>query len=232
LPSHLAATVSDVKHELGIVALLIIGLLPGAARAQDYHRNAYGMYAAPTIYGFAKGSEYSVASSGAGLDFGLYYSRFFTEAFSARLEVRYGTRSMDDIKPSDLFPGSYSMFRLEESVLEVPVVLQADRRVPVGDHVLRISVGGGFSTKFVLDQKLLGPSGELPEAYGFKAADSYRRVGILLDGGATLDVDRRSAIFARLRFDYDLGTAGEPTDASVIRRFWETGIYAGFECGF
>jgi hypothetical protein len=57
-------------------------------------------------------------------------------------------------------------------------------------------------------------------------------VGILLDGGTTFSVDRRSAVFLRFRLDVDIATAGEPADASVIRRFWATGFYAGFEYGF
>ena len=223
-----------MKPVFRFAALLFLFALVAvpAAHAQDFRRNAYGMYAAPTIYGFAKGSEYDVAASSAGLDLGAYYSRFFTPSFSARLEVRYGTRVMDDLVTIDVFPGAYSMVRVEESILEVPVIIQGDRRVPVGDHELRVSVGGGFSTKFVLEQKLLGPSGEVSGKYGVVAAGSYRKVGLLVDGGTTFSVDRRSAIFLRFRVDYDIATAGEPDDASVIRRFWAAGFYAGFEYGF
>jgi hypothetical protein len=190
------------------------------------------MYAAPTIYGFSKGSDYDLGASNAGLDLGAYYSRSFTSSFSARLELRYGTRAMDDLVTTNLFPGSFGMVRLEESILEVPLILMGDRRVSVGEHELRISAGGGVSTKFVLDQKLLGPQGEESGKYGIQGADSYRKVGILLDGGTTFSVDRRSAVFLRFRLDVDIATAGEPADASVIRRFWATGFYAGFEYGF
>jgi hypothetical protein len=222
---------SHMKRIVSLIGMFVVLLVGTAAQAQDFRRNAYGMYAAPTIYGFAQGSEYNVASSSAGLDLGGYYSRFFTPSFSARLEVRYGTRVMDDITPSELFPGSYVGFRLEESILEVPIILEGDRRIPVGDHEVRVSVGAGVSAKFVLDQKLLEPGGELPEDQGFKAADSYRKVGLLVDGGTTFNVDRRSSIFLRLRVDFDVATAGEPEDATAIRRFWAAGFYAGFEYG-
>jgi hypothetical protein len=219
--------------EMKRIAFLAAAILSAAstAQSQDFHRNVYGMYAAPTLYGFAQGSDYQLGNSGAGLDLGGYYARAFTPNFSVRLEVRYGTRALDDVVPNPLFLGTYSVFRLSEKVLEVPLILNADRRIPISDHELRISVGGGVSTKFVLDQKLLDPAGEIDSQY-LKAADSYRRVGLLVDGGATFAVDRRSAIFARLRLDVDIATAGEPADADVIRRFWETGFYAGFEYGF
>jgi hypothetical protein len=230
-PERDVATVDYMK--IAIVPMIVAACVSASTttHAQEFDRNAWGVYAAPTIYGFAEGNDYDVAASGAGLDFGLYYSRFLTQNLSVRLEARYGTRNMDDLATIDLFPGAFTMFRLAEDILEVPVVLQADRRVPVGDHVLRVSVGGGFSYKFVLEQKLIGFSGGSTSDY-LTPADSYRKFGILLDGGVTFDVDRKSAIFARLRLDTDIGTMGEPDAADVIRRFWATGLYVGYEMAF
>jgi hypothetical protein len=203
-----------------LIAVLAVLLLAPLARAQELHRNAYGMYAAPTIFGAAKGSEYDLAGNGAGLDLGGYYSRFFTQSFSARLEARYGKRTME---------APTLNIRLSEIILEIPLVLQADRRIPISDHSLRVSVGGGLSYKFVLDQKLLVPDGDLDQYY---PPAEYQKLGLLVDGGVTFAVDRKSAVFARLRFDVDVATMGEPADADVIRRFWATGFYAGFEYEF
>jgi hypothetical protein len=220
-----------MKH-IAVVLVMVVCAAP-VAQAQEFHRNAYGMYAAPTIYGISHGSEYELANSGAGLDLGGYYARAFTPGFSVRLEIRYGTRTLDDTEENTtLLPGAFSMFRLSEEILEMPLILNADRRILISDHELRVSVGGGVSPKFVLHQKLLGPDGELDGPYNPIAADSYRKVGILVDGGTTFQVNRASAIFLRLRFDVDIATAGEPQDADVVRRFWAAGFYAGFEYGF
>jgi hypothetical protein len=117
--------------------------------------------------------------------------------------------------------------------VEVPLVLQADRRIPVSDHELRISVGGGASYKYVSDQKLLAPAGQIEDIGGpLHPADSYQKVALLLDGGTTFAVDRRSAIFMRFRYDIDVTTFSEPADAEVFRRLWAAGFYAGFEYGF
>jgi hypothetical protein len=205
-----------MKH-IAVVLVMVVCAAP-VAQAQEFHRNAYGMYAAPTIYGISHGSEYELANSGAGLDLGGYYARAFTPGFSVRLEIRYGTRTLDDTEENTtLLPGAFSMFRLSEEILEMPLILNADRRILISDHELRVSVGGG---------------GELDGPYNPIAADSYRKVGILVDGGTTFQVNRASAIFLRLRFDVDIATAGEPQDADVVRRFWAAGFYAGFEYGF
>jgi hypothetical protein len=214
---------------LSLLALVAVS----SAHAQDFRRNAYGMYAAPTIYGLSKGSDYNLATSNGGLDLGAYYSRAFTSSVSMRVEARYGTRALDySARAKAPLSGAYLVFRVSEQILEVPVILEADRRIDMNGHEFKVSVGGGFSTKFVLDQKLFGPSGESDSPYNPIAADSYRKVGFLVDGGATFQVDRGSAVFARLRFDVDLATAGEPDDADVITRFWAAGFYAGFEYVF
>ena len=113
----------------------------------------------------------------------VYFARAFNASFSARLEVKYGVRNLDDIEWSPLY-GNVP-FRLSESILEVPLVLQADRRIPVSDHELRISVGGGASYKYVTDQKLLVANGHI-EDYGLHPADSYQKVALLLDGAGSI----------------------------------------------
>jgi hypothetical protein len=201
------------------------------AHAQEFHRNAYGIYAAPSMYGLAKGNRYQLATSGGGMDVGVYYAHAFSASFSARLEVKYAARNLDDVENNQRFD-TYSFFRLHESIIEVPLVLGADRRIPISDHELRVSVGGGVSYKYVLDQKLLAPTGEYTTEDGLTPADSYQKLGLLLDGGVTFGVDRKSAVFLRLRLDQDVTTFGEPADATVIRRFWALGFCAGFEYGF
>jgi len=198
------------------------------AHAQEFHRNAYGMYAAPTIYGLAKGSEYEVANSDAGLDLGAYYARAFTESFSGHVELRYGTRNVDYGVQWVVFPTSYYPIRLSESILEVPVLVEGDRRLDVDNHELRVSVGGGISYKYVIEQKILGPGGEFT---GAPDGDGYQKLGVLFDGGVTLGVNRKSAVFLRLRVDWDVSTFGEPEDDTLVRRFWAAGFYAGFEYG-
>ena len=211
-----------------LLALIVCMIGADTCRAQDIHRNAWGFYAAPTLYGIAKGTEYQVSGSGGGLDIAVYYARVLSPSFSARIEARADGRNLDDVAWSDSLQ-TYLYFRLRESILEVPLMLQADHRVDVGGHTLRVSAGAGVSWKFVLDQKLLFPSGE---THYLTAADSYQKLGVLVDGGVAFDVDSRTAIFARLRLDMDVSTFGEPADASVIRRLWATGLYVGYEAAF
>ena len=210
-----------------VLSVLLVFVAVPAARAQEFHHNAYGVYLGPTIYGIAKGSDYQFATSGAQPDFGLYYAHAFAPSFSIRLEAKLEWRVLDDIEWNDDI-GTYLQFRLSESIVEVPLVLQGDRRIAVGEHELRISVGGGASFKYVWDQKLLTPAGAHPL---LTAADSYEKLALVLDGGATFAIDRKSSVFARLRYDFDVTTFGEPTGADVIRQFWGMGFYAGFEFG-
>jgi hypothetical protein len=224
----------DMKRITTSIVLITIVLLAfaPAAHAQEFHRNAYGMYAAPTMFGLAEGTKYELATSGGGLDLGIYYARAFNPRFSIRLEAKYAVRDIDEAGSNgQLFGGEYFPFRLHESMVEIPLVVESDRRIPVSNHELRVSVGGGASYKYVLDQQLLVPSGELNSQSSLTPADSYQKFAILLDGGTTFEVDRKSAVFLRLRFDWDVATFGEPADASIIRRFWATGFYAGFEYG-
>ncbi|HKW13721.1 MAG TPA: hypothetical protein VJS69_04460 [Candidatus Krumholzibacteria bacterium] len=218
-----------MKFAVALVVLLTVltALAPGA-HAQEFHRNAYGMYIAPGMYGIAKGTDYQFATTGGGLDVGIYYARAFTASFSTRLEVKYGTKSLDDVELSQ--PYGYVPFRLSESIVEVPLVLQGDRRVPVGDHEIRISVGGGASYKYVTNQKLLIASGRI-EDFHLHPADSYQKFALLLDGGTTFNVDKQSAVFLRFRYDIDITTFGKPADAEVFRELWSAGFYAGFEYG-
>lgn len=216
------------RFAFGLLGLI---LLAGAApvRAQEFPRNAFGFYAAPTLYGFVNGTEYSLAENGGGVDIGVYYARFVTRALSLRIEARYGTRHMDDVvELHDPF-SSFVLFRLSETVLQFPLIVQGDRRIMISDHELRVSVGAGPTLSHVLEQKLLIPSGEHPL---LEPTDSYQRFGLVFDGGVTFSVKRTSAIFARYRLDLDHATLSAPEDADVIRRFWSTGFLAGFEYGF
>ena len=213
-----------------LIAVLVSLLAAPAARAQEFHRNAYGMYVAPTFYGIAKGTEYELANSGGGLDFGLYYAHAFAPVLSMRIEARYATRALEDVNWNEFFH-AYDVYRLSEKIIEIPVLLEADRRIDVGNHQLRISVGGGASYQYVLEQEMLEPF-EIDSGYHFPPTGSYQKLAMLFDGGATFDVDRKSAVFLRMRFGFDAFTWGESSDDSLVRRFWATGFYAGFEYGF
>jgi hypothetical protein len=222
-----------MKHVIALIVIALFALAP-AARAQDFHRNAYGMYAAPVMYGFAKGTRYQTSSSGGRLDFGIYYARAFNAGFSMRLEAKYAVRELDDaeVNPAAIpGPDTYTPFRLSETMVQVPLIIQADRRIAVSDHELRVSVGGGPTFTHVFDQKLLTPTTDITSLYGLKPSESYGKFGLVLDGGTTFSVDRKSDIFLRLRFDIDVSTFGAPDDTSVVRRFWATGFYTGFEYG-
>jgi len=216
------------RFAFGLLGLILLaGVAP--ARAQEFQRNAFGFYAAPTLYGFAKGTEYGLAENGGGVDVGLYYARFIKSSLSLRIEARYGTRHMDDVAELQDPFSSFVLFRLSETMLQFPLIVQGDKRIMLSDHELRVSVGAGPTLTYVLDQKLLIPSGDHPL---LEPTDSYQRFGLVFDGGATLSVKRTSAIFARYRLDLDHATFGAPEDADVIRRFWATGFLVGFEYGF
>lgn len=212
-----------------VLSVLLVVVAAPAARAQEFHHNAYGMYVAPTFYGIAKGTDYERATSGGGLDFGLYYAHAFAPTVSVRLEARYATRALEDVNWNE-FNHAYDVFRLSEQILEIPLLLQLDRRVDVSGHQLRISVGGGASYQYVLEQELLEPF-EIDEGFHFPPTGSYQKLAMLFDGGTTFDIDRRSAVFLRLRFGFDAFTWGEASEDSLVRRFWATGFYAGFEYG-
>src|SRR5438045_6284581 len=100
-----AAEEPRMKHVALFSAIIAVIACRAAAPAlaQELNRNAYGVYIGPTIYGIARGSDYEFATTGAGLDVGLYYSRAFTESFSTRLEVKYGVRNLDDVELSPPF---------------------------------------------------------------------------------------------------------------------------------
>jgi len=217
-----------------LIMIVVVAVVAPVAFAQEFHRNAYGMYAAPVIYGFAEGTRYQLGSSGGGLDLGIYYAHAFNAGFSARIEAKYARRDLDDAEVSaELVPADpYIAFVLSETMIQVPLIIQADRRIVMNDHELRVSVGGGPSFTFVTDQKLLTPDDELSNVYELTPSDSYQRFGLVADGGATLGVNRKSAVFMRFRFDTDVSTMGADDNTAIVRRLWAAGFYAGFEYGF
>ena len=215
----------------GICLLVAIVALAPPARAGDYLRNAWGIYAAPTMYGFAQGTRWDLAASGNALDVGAYYTRFFARSWSAQLEVRLEQRQLDDTISGAidfLPPNVFTMFRLDEEIIEVPLVVHNERRIIFGDHEARLAMGGGVVYAAVLDQKLLDVNGESTTL----TAGDYQKFGWLLDGGFTLGVDPRHSCFARFRYQRDESVFGESDDADVQRRFEAWGMLVGLESGF
>ena len=43
-----------------LIMIVVVAVVAPVAFAQEFHRNAYGMYAAPVIYGFAEGTRYQL----------------------------------------------------------------------------------------------------------------------------------------------------------------------------
>jgi hypothetical protein len=197
------------------------------ARGNDSHQNAWGIYAAPIMYGFAQGSQYDLAADGNALDFGAYYTRFIGSRFSARLEVRFGQRQIDATQYITGSPWLY-FFRLDETFVEFPLMVHSERRTMFGDREARLSIGGGAVFTAVLDQELLLAEGESP----LLTAGEYQKFGWTVDAGLTVDVGGGAGVFALLRYQRDESVFGESEDADVQRRFEAWGMHVGLESGF
>lgn len=207
---------------------VILAAAPAIA-AEDYTRNAWGIYAAPTIYGLAEGTRYNVASSATLVDLGVFYRRSLGPRWGARVEIVAAQRQLDvavPFQPTGLPDGVYTI-RVDESTLLIPVVLENDRRVPIGERELRVTLGAGVCGTFVLEQELLVPSGS-PEPL---TPGEYQKFGWLLDGGVTLGIDPRTGVFGRFRLYRDESTFGD-SGVSLVEEFWAFSFAGGFEFGF
>jgi hypothetical protein len=197
-----------------------------ASLAADEPSNAWGVYAAPTTIRFATGTDYDLGASGSALEMGLYYTRFIGERFSLRLETRFASRSLDAAVPDSTT--GYLPVRQEEQILEIPLIAQSERRVPYGDHEMRVSLGAGIVCDFVLEQRLVTPLGQ-PSAL---TAGEYMKLGWLLDGAVTFEVDERSGVFGRFRYQRDETTFGESEGASAVSELECFGFLGGLEFRF
>jgi hypothetical protein len=204
------------------------------AWAGDYLRNAWGVYAAPTTYETIDSGDYNNGPSNTSLDVGFYYSRIFTPRFSLRLEVRSTRRAMDVLIPRAQPRATtyYNIYdRIDENQLEVPLVLQADTRVLLGERELRVSAGGGLCYGVLLYQKHYDPPTSQSWTVHESGFGDYQRLSFLLDGGATIESLARSALFVRLRLQWD-GYSFGATDDVVVLEYFAYGFCAGFEWGF
>jgi hypothetical protein len=217
-----------------IVAILLV-LFASPSRADDVVRNAWGFYAAPTTYTVTSAGAYNNVPTNTSLDFGIYYTRFISRRFSVRGEVRLDDRRCEITYPRDL-PVSTVVLngfdRINETMLEVPLLLMSETRCPVGERELRISVGGGLYYAVLLSQYHYYPvySGRDIIETTASAGDS-QRMGFILDGGVTMETDPRHGVFLHLRLQEDADVFGVNGD-TFAERYAAFGFMAGFEWTF
>jgi hypothetical protein len=216
-----------LRASCGLAAALLFLSVPCAAA--DQPRNAWGIYVAPTTSGFGAGTEYDLGTSSTALEWGAFYTRFIDGRFSARLEARYAPRHLEAAVPYESGGFTpYAPVRLKEEILELPFLVQSERRVAYGERELRLSLGMGVVWDIVLDQKLVTPLGQPDEL----TASDYQKLGWLLDGAVTFEVDDNAAVFGRFRYQRDETTFGESDGASAVAKLECFGFSAGFEFGF
>ncbi len=212
---------------------LVVTYSPRSANADDIRHNAWGLFAGPTTYELVNGSDYDRAASSTSLDWGIYYTRVVTRKFSIRVEARLASRHIDIVNGSFAVPASsydiVGISRIDEHILEIPLLIQGDRRSSFGDGEIRLSTGIGVSYGVLIDQHMMNLVRDIEQTEGF---GGYQRLSLLFDGGGTVDIDPGDAIFLRFRVAYDAYVFGETSDLGAATEYFSFGFYAGFESSF
>jgi hypothetical protein len=201
-----------------------------AQEASNSTRNAWGIVFAPMNYGLANGSAVETNESYSSLDFGLFYTRFFSPAWSGRLDVFSQSRDFNTFAPVTGAATDAGYFVVKESTIQADVVLNADRRFDLGASEGRVTFGAGLTLSGIHDQTVASWF-DMPFATG-PDQGTYFKWGWLFEGGMSVTFHRESAIFARLRMQQDEDTFGESDDADIARELLAYGFHVGMEFGF
>jgi len=227
-----AATVrirgGPVKTICAVSAFVLVAVQACACLAVEVRQNMIGIYAAPTTHHVSSGDDVEKLQSSTQLDGGVFYYRSLKENLALRVDARFARREYTAHATTDLLPAGYYPLPLSEDFIEFPLMLLATRDVAVGDAVIRISVGGGGYFATLLSQEFaVDPPSTFPDAPEPLDAGGYSRYGWLLDGGAALLVEAKTAFFLNLRIQDDAAIDDDPENA-IKRKDTAFGFYAGF----
>jgi hypothetical protein len=222
-----------MRHISFLLACIILFFTVSSSQAGDNRRNAWGVLVGTPTYGLTEGHPYEVGQTNTSLDFGAFYTRFFTPHFSGRFEIYANDRHINTfatVNPGTLLE-STAWFSVQERAVETTVVFSLDKRVDVGGHESRFSFGWGPTMSYVYDQTL-GKASPFALSAGDPRAGTYGKFGFTTDAAFGLALDPGMAIFARFRYQQDVSTFDESDDADIVRELYAFGFQTGMEFGF
>jgi hypothetical protein len=217
-----------------LLACMLLFSTVSSSRADDYHRNAWGVVVGATTYGLTEGQQFELSQTNTSFDVGAFYTRFFTRSFSGRFELYGDDRQINTfapVNPNTVFEAT-GFFSVDERVVETATVFSLDRRVDMGGHEARLSFGAGPTMSYVYDQTLGKPDPPFAFYSGDPRAGTYGKFGFMFDAGLGLAVDSDMGVFARFRYQQDVSTFAESDDADIVRQLYAFGFQAGMEFGF
>jgi hypothetical protein len=223
-----------MRHVPAFLVCILLFTPASSARADDYHRNAWGVVVGATTYGLTEGYQFELSQTNTSLDVGAFYTRFFTRSFSGRFELYGNDRQINTfapVNPNTVFEAT-GFFSVDERVVETAMVFSLDQRVDLGGHEARLSFGAGPTMSYVFDQTLGKPAPNFVFYSGDPREGSYGRFGIMFDAGFDIAVKPDTGVFARFRYQQDVSTFAASDDADIVRELYAFGFQAGMEFGF
>ena len=217
-----------MKTICAVSAFVLAAVWAGTCLAADVRQNMFGFYVAPTTHHVSSGDEVEKLESSTQLDGGVFYCRSLKKNLALRVDARFAQREYTAQETTALFPSISYPIPLSEEFIEFPVMLLVTRDVAAGDAVIRISFGGGGYYATLLSQDFaVDPPAMYPDEPEVLDAGGYSRYGWVLDGGAALVVDAKTAFFLNLRMQDDAAISDDP-DNAIKRKDTAFGFYAGF----